>query len=146
MLVSEKRPRCESRSFLFVKIVLYLPKINTIMAYKRLSELKELQRNGWSKDRLSKKIGISSTTLNKVLEGKPIFKRTEITIDYFLDNPEKPDLTIESLIEYKNNSKKTLKELSESIGVSFKTICNTLKFKPVSDTTLKLINNFLEKV
>lgn len=116
------------------------------MAYKRLSELKELQNSGWSKDRLSKKIGISSTTLNKVLEGKQIFKRTEITIDYFLDNPEYPDLTIESLIEYKNNSQKSVREISESIGVSFKTIYDVINFKPVSDTTLKLINNFLEKV
>lgn len=116
------------------------------MAYKRLPELKQLQKSGWSKDRLSNAIGISDTTLNKILDGAKISKRTEMSIDYFLDNQERPDLTVETLIEYKNNNKMSIEKLSEAIGVSPKTICNTIKFRPVSDSTLKLINNFLKKV
>jgi len=116
------------------------------MAYKRLAELKKLQESGWSKDRLSKNIGISDSTLIKVLDCKEVSRRTEMTIDYFLDNLNDPEVTVNKLIEYKQSSKTSIEKLSESIGVSPKTIFNVINLQPVSDGTIKLIENFLKKV
>jgi hypothetical protein len=114
--------------------------------YKRIQELKDLQRSGMSDYKISAKIGISNITFDNVINGKNIYKRTEKAIDYFLDNQDRSNKIIQSLIYYKKDSKISIIDLAKQVGISEKTICNTMKFRPVSDSTLKLIENFLTKI
>ena len=120
--------------------------------YARIDELNAYQtKNNITDSELAERIGIDILTLKKVKANQQrIFKSTEAMVNGFLDNPQYIDLEKESISElllYKTENHKSWSEISETIGLSGKTLYNAVKNPhAVSSGTRKLILNFLKKV